>query len=77
MQRDVLQSLGPSVIQFTAAIVRTLERYLEDVHWPDAAIESRLLFAQIDWLFQHYVLDPEKFPLDDVIERLIERYRQA
>ena len=74
MQRDVLRSLGPSVAAFTAAIVRTLERYLIDIKWPDAAIEARLLFAQIDGLFQHYVLDPETFPLDDVIERLIERY---
>ena len=74
MQRDVLKSLGPSVSEFTAAIVRTLERYLEDIKWPDAAIEARLLFAQIDGLFQHYVLDAERFPLDDAIERLIARY---
>jgi AcrR family transcriptional regulator len=74
MQSDVLKSLGPSVAQFSAAIVRTLERYLADIDWPEAAIEARLLFAQIDGLFQHYVLDPGQFPLDDVIERLIERY---
>ena len=74
MQRDVLKSLGPSVAEFSAAIVRTLERYLADINWPDAGIEARLLFAQIDGLFQHYVLDPERFPLDDVIERLVARY---
>ena len=74
MQRDVLKSLGPSVAQFTDAIVRTLERYLVDLDWPEAEIEARLLFAQIDGLFQHYVLDPERFPLDPVIERLTARY---
>ena len=74
MQRDVLKSLGPSVAHFSAAIVRTLERYLTDIGWPDPAIEARLLFAQIDGLFQHYVLDPERFPLEDVIERLVDRY---
>jgi AcrR family transcriptional regulator len=74
MQRDVMKSLGPSVAQFSAAIVRTLERYLDDIGWPDAPIEARLLFAQIDGLFQHYVLDPSMFPLDDVVERLIGRY---
>ena len=77
MQRDVMKSLGPSVAEFTAAIVRTLERYLADINWPEAEIEARLLFAQIDGLFQHYVLDPDKFPLDDVIERLVVRYSQA
>jgi AcrR family transcriptional regulator len=74
MQRDVLKSLGPSVVEFTAAIVRTLERYLADIGCPDAAIEARLLFAQIDGLCQHYVLDPGRYPLEQVIGRLIERY---
>ena len=74
MQRDVLRSLGPSVTQFTAAIVRTLEGYLHDIDWPDPAIEAQLLFAQIDGMCQHYVLDPEHYPLQPMIERLIERY---
>ena len=74
MQPEVLKSLGPSVLEFTVAIVRTLERYLADIGWPDAAIEARLLFAQIDGLCQHYVLDPARYPLHRVIERLVERY---
>jgi AcrR family transcriptional regulator len=77
MQHDVLRSLGPSVTQFTAAIVRTLERYLEDIGWPGPAIEARLLFAQIDGLCQHYVLDPKRYPLEQVIERLIDRYAKG
>jgi AcrR family transcriptional regulator len=74
MQQDVLKTLGPSVFQFTKAIVRTLEKYLEDIEWPEAAIEAQLLFAQIDGLCQHYVLDPAHYPLEQVIERLVERY---
>lgn len=74
MQRDVLRSLGPSVMQFAAAIVRTLEGYLHDIDWPEPAIEAQLLFAQIDGMCQHYVLDPGRYPLDRLIERLIDRY---
>jgi hypothetical protein len=74
MQQEVLKTLGPSVNQFTKAIVGTLENYLEDIHWPDPAIEARLLFAQIDGLCQHYVLDPAHYPLEQVIERLVDRY---
>ena len=74
MQREVLKSLGPSVSEFTVAIVRTLERYLSDIGWPDAAIEARLLFAQIDGLCQHYVLDPEHYPFEQAIEHLVDRY---
>jgi AcrR family transcriptional regulator len=74
MQQEVLKSLGPSVGHFTDAIVRTLERYLHDIRWPDADLEARLLFAQIDGLCQHYILDPQRYPLDQVIDQLIARY---
>jgi AcrR family transcriptional regulator len=75
MQSEVLESLGPSVMQFSTAIVRTLEGYLHDIGWPEPAIEAQLLFAQIDGMCQHYVLDPQHYPLERMIERLIERYR--
>ena len=77
MQPEVLKTLGPSVTQFTAAIVRTLERYLREIDWPDPAIEAQLLFAQIDGMCQHYVLDPGRYPLDRMIDRLIERYSEG
>ena len=77
MQRDVLRSLGPSVMQFTAAIVRTLEGYLRDIGWSDPAIEAQLLFAQIDGMCQHYVLEPDTYPLDRLIDRLIARYAEG
>lgn len=77
MQRDVLKSLGPSVMEFSAAIVRTLERYLQDIGWPEPTLEARLLFAQIDGVCQHFVLDPEHYPLERVIERLIARYAKG
>ena len=77
MQREVLKSLGPSVMQFSAAIARTLEGYLRDIGWPDPAVEAQLLFAQIDGMCQHYVLDPEHYPLDRMIEHLIDRYSKG
>ena len=77
MQNEVLRSLGPSVMQFAAAIVRTLEGYLRDINWPEPAMEAQLLFAQIDGICQHYVLAPESYPLDVLVERLIERYSEG
>jgi AcrR family transcriptional regulator len=74
MQPEVLKSLGPSVAHFTDAIVRTLERYLDDIDWPHPGIEARLLFAQIDGLCQHYVLDHRRYPLEQAIDQLIARY---
>ena len=77
MQREVLISLGPSVRQFAEAIVRTLEGFLRDIKWPEPALEARLLFAQIDGMCQHYVLDPDHYPLDRIVERLIARYSEG
>jgi AcrR family transcriptional regulator len=77
MQSEVLASLGPAVFHFTAAIVRTLETYLRDIDWPEPDVEARLLFAQIDGMCQHYVLDPDRYPLDRMIERLCARYSKG
>ena len=55
------------------AVLETV-RYLRDIAWPDPAIEAQLLFAQIDGMCQHYVLDPAHYPLERLIERLIARY---
>jgi AcrR family transcriptional regulator len=77
MQSEVLANLGPSVMQFSAAIARTLEGYLRRIEWPEPALEAQLLFAQIDGMCQHYVLDPQHYPLEPMIERLIQRYAQG
>jgi AcrR family transcriptional regulator len=74
MQADVLEDPGSLVQESAAAVAERLERYLRDIHWPDPALEARLLFAQIDGLCQHYALDPAHYPLDEMIERLIARY---
>lgn len=74
MQRDVIAALGPNVAGWTAEIHRVLKRYLRDAGWPDPGHEALLLFAQIDGLCQHYVLDPERYPIEPLIGRLIDRY---
>ena len=74
MQSEVLEGLGAALAASTTRILTTLERYLRGVGWPDPALEAVLLFAQIDGLHQHYVLNPDHYPLDAAIERLIGRY---
>jgi AcrR family transcriptional regulator len=75
MQREVLAALAPSLESWTRDIHEQLQHYLEDAGWPDAGLEALLLFAQIDGVSQHYVIDPARYPLDAVIDRLIERYQ--
>jgi AcrR family transcriptional regulator len=75
MQREVLASLQPLLAPWIHEIYTKIERYLRDAGWPDAKLEAVLLFAQIDGLSQHYVLDPARYPLGAVIARLIQRYQ--
>ena len=75
MQREVLASLQPVLEPWIREIHEKLRQYLGDAGWPDAELEGLLLFAQIDGLSQHFVLDPARYPLDAAIERLIQRYQ--
>jgi AcrR family transcriptional regulator len=74
MQPAVLAGLGRDLQQWTVAIVRTLEGYLRDAGVSRPNVEAAVLFAVIDGVSQHYVLDPDRYPLDDVIELVVARY---
>jgi AcrR family transcriptional regulator len=75
MQPAVLAALSDDLQGWTAEIQRTLVRYFEETGVAEPQIEAALLFALIDGVSQHYVLDPEHYPLDAVTEAIIERYR--
>lgn len=47
---------------------------LTELAHPSPEIHAHLLFATLDGVFQHYVLDPAGFPLDAVIEALLHQY---
>ena len=74
MQAAVLEGLGGGIHAWIAMVRATLERYLREAGVADAAVESAVLFALIDGVSQHYVLDPHGYPLDAVAERIVRRY---
>lgn len=75
MQPGVLEDLGPDLDAWTRTILGTLEEFLRDAGAPEPAIDAQLLFALVDGLSQHYLLDPDDFPLEACIERAVEFYR--
>jgi AcrR family transcriptional regulator len=74
MQAPVLAGLGAGLQQWTSTIRETLEGYLRDDGFDEPEVESRILFATIDGVAQHYVLDPAHYPLRDVVEGIVARY---
>jgi AcrR family transcriptional regulator len=75
MQAAVLEELDERVGAWTEEIRRILLGYLEEAGVEAPEIEAAVLFALIDGVSQHYVLDPEGYPLEAVIERIVARYR--
>jgi AcrR family transcriptional regulator len=73
-QSSVLALLGDDLLNWIAEIRRTLERYLQAAGHPQPALEAALLFALIDGVAQHYVLDPETYPLAEISERIVAMY---
>jgi AcrR family transcriptional regulator len=74
MQPAVLAGLGPELHEWTASIRRTLQGYLRDAGVARPDVEAAALFALIDGISQHFVLDPERYPLDAVADAVIARY---
>lgn len=71
MQPEVLAGLGEDVQLWADAIRAQIESLLRTAGSPRAAGEARVLFAAIDGAAQHYVLNPEQYPLDEVAEEIV------
>ncbi len=74
MQPGVLESLGGSVEAWTLAIRLQLAELLREGGVRDVGTQARLLFAAIDGVAQHYAMDPEHYPIEEVTEALIGRF---
>jgi AcrR family transcriptional regulator len=74
MQHSVIAALGEELPDWAGAIRSTLERALRESGAPQPEIQAAILFAAIDGVAQHYVLDPQSYPLDAVVEALVAQY---
>lgn len=71
MQPAVLAALGPDVTAWSGAIRTALSAALRDLGRPTPEIEAAMLFGLIDGVAQHFALDPDHYPLDDVVDRIV------
>lgn len=73
-QRGLLEELGESLAGWSGAILRTLESLLRQAGVPEPEAEARVLFATIDGLAQHALLDPEGYPVDAAVAAVLRRF---
>jgi TetR/AcrR family transcriptional regulator, transcriptional repressor of bet genes len=71
MQPSVLAALEPDVDAWSGAIRAALATAFRDLGRPAPEIDAAVLFGLIDGVAQHFALDPERYPLDEVIERIV------
>ena len=71
MQPAVVAGLGKRLHAWTTTIRSTLTRYLKDAASRQPELDAALLFALIDGVSQHYVLDPKRYPLGEVADQII------
>lgn len=74
MQPGVLEGLEEATTAWTEATRARIERLLGGAGVRDAAIEARVLFAAIDGAAQHFALDPEGYPVEQVTRALVRRF---
>ena len=70
-QQEVLAGLAEGVAAQSAVYHAAFTALLTELGRPEPELEAWLLFGALDGVFQHFVLAPETYPLDPVIERLI------
>jgi AcrR family transcriptional regulator len=73
-QPAVLAGLALYLAESTKAIRGTFTALFVEMGEPNAPTLAALLFAQIDGVSQHYVLEPETYPLEAVQEEMIARF---
>jgi len=71
MQPAVVTGLGKRLAAWTSTIQSTLARYLAESGSRRPELDAALLFALIDGVSQHYVLDPKTYPLGAVADRIV------
>jgi AcrR family transcriptional regulator len=80
MQPAVQATLGDGIRGWSNAIRAELEQLLgsrvatDGANAQGIAVEARVLFAAIDGAAQHYVMDPEGYPVDAVAAAITRRF---
>ena len=75
MQGAVLDGMGERMRVWSESIRGTLEGYLREAGYPEPEAEARVLFGLIDGVAQHATLEGDGYPLEQVVERIVARYR--
>ena len=70
----VLQVLGDDFMNFFDSYFKTMGDYFTSQGFEDGYAEVRFFVAMLDGVVLHYLLDPENFPTEKILTRIINIY---
>ena len=73
-QPHVLMVLGDDFMSSFDSYFKIIADYFKNQGFEDGYTETRFFVAMLDGIVLHYILDPEHFPYEKVVERIINIY---
>ena len=70
-QHAVVGGLGAGIAAQSTLLHGLFTQLLAEIGRTDPETEARVLFATLDGLFQHFILDAARYPLDAVVAHVI------
>ncbi len=74
MQPAVLAGLANELQEWTDQIRHALTEHVRLVTEGSPEVLAELLFATIDGIAEHYALEPDRYPLDEVVDECVTRF---
>ena len=75
MQPGVLKAGAEEIRAWSETLRREIEAALQAAGVPDVTIEASVLLALLDGIAQHQVMAPRRYPIREVTEAVVRRYR--
>lgn len=73
-QHAVVAGLADGIAAQSRVFLGLFTGLLTELGRPEPEVEAALLIATLDGVFQHFVLDPEGYPLDAALDLLIHQH---
>lgn len=74
MQPEAVKILEGQINQYANVILEYLELILIGLSFQDAKTEARILFAIVDGACQHFVMDQENYPIENIFNVTLKKY---
>lgn len=74
LQPEVFSIMKKKLFDIAGNLLKILENYYKNKGAKNPALEARMYGAFLDGISINYIMDPEKFPMEDVKKYIIERF---